>query len=350
MTTYDRELCRLEDVLAASMAESKIMLEAFGVQVAPVPRRTGWTYMGRVLIHPYNLLVLGSALLLSFIGWSALLLVLGVGAELAILCIVPWRGYFRQGIDAQLDQAERAAWTKAREALVRQMDVRHQQELAKLDRLIDRTQDNIRRRGGSVPLFLDDSFGLNRLVTGYIRLAIAHKAGQESLAMINHGDLMETIRSLEAVRSTSAGRTRGLSERRLSIAYRRAECWSRTREGLAIVAQKLSTILELIQLMHEQSMTPIDSPSTYADIDRFMRELDDLDTGEGTQRELEALEFERAFELDGNNDCRSRTRVAAAGEHRAPAHAGGDCGRGAPTHVEDLEAEQASAAIRLAAR
>ncbi|WP_437787663.1 hypothetical protein [Sorangium sp. So ce1097] len=287
-------------MLGASMAESRAMLAAFGVQVAPLRRRTASTYVGRVLVHPYNLLVVGSALLLSFIGWSPLLLLIGLGAELLILCLVPWRGYFRRSIDAQLDEADRAAWSRARESLIRQMDIRHQQELARLDRLIDRTRENIRRRGGAVPMLLDDGFGLSRLLMSYIRLAIAHKAGQESLAMTNHTELMETIRSLEAVRSTSAGRTRGLSERRLSIAYRRAECWSRTREGLEVVSQKLAAILELIQLMHEQSMTPADSPSTCVEIDRFMRELDDIDNGESTQRELEELDMDmdRAFELE----------------------------------------------------
>ncbi|WP_437581946.1 hypothetical protein [Sorangium sp. So ce887] len=287
-------------MLGASMAESRATLAAFGVQVAPLRRRTARTYLGRVMVHPYNLLVVGSVLLLSFIGWSPLLLLFGLGAELVILCIIPWRGYFRRSIDAQLDEADRAAWSRARESLIRQMDIRHQQELARLDRLIDRTRENIRRRGGSVPLLLDDGFGLSRLLMSYIRLAIAHKAGQESLAMTNHSELMETIRSLEALRSTSAGRARGLSERRLAIAYRRAECWSRTREGLDVVSQKLATILELIQLMHEQSMTPVDSPATCAEIDRFMRELDGFDSGESTQRELEELDLDmdRAFELE----------------------------------------------------
>ncbi|WP_437821762.1 hypothetical protein [Sorangium sp. So ce1078] len=287
-------------MLGASMAESRATLAAFGVQVAPTRRRTARTYLGRVLVHPYNLLVVGSVLLLSFIGWSPLLLLFGLGAELVILCIVPWRGYFRRSIDAQLDEADRAAWSRARESLIRQMDIRHQQELARLDRLIDRTRENIRRRGGAIPLLLDDGFGLSRLLMSYIRLAIAHKAGQESLAMTNHSELMETIRSLEAIRSTSAGRARGLSERRLAIAYRRAECWNRTREGLEVVSQKLATILELIQLMHEQSMTPVDSPATCAELDRFMRELDGFDSGESTQRELEELDMDmdRAFELE----------------------------------------------------
>lgn len=298
MTTCDRELCRLEDVLGASMADSRATLAAFGVQVAPLRRRTARTYLGRVLVHPYNLLVVGSVLLLSFIGWSPLLLLLGLGAELVILCVLPWRGYFRRSIDAQLDEADRAAWSRARESLIRQMDIRHQQELARLDRLIDRTRENIRRRGGAVPLLLDDGFCLSRLLMSYIRLAIAHKAGQESLAMTNHTELMETIRSLEAIRSASAGRARGLSERRLTIAYRRAECWSRTREGLEVVSQKLATILELVQLMHEQSMTPVDSPATCMEIDRFMRELDGFDSGESTQRELEELDMDRAFELE----------------------------------------------------
>src|SRR6185436_8779845 len=61
-------------------------------------------------------------------------------------------------------------------------------------------------------------------------------------------------------------RLRGLGQRRLTIAYRRAACWSRTREELEVVAHKLSTILELIQLMHEQSTTPVDSPTTCAEI------------------------------------------------------------------------------------
>lgn len=71
----------------------------------------------------------------AVIGWGPLLLLLGLGAELVILCVVPWCGFFRRSIDAQLDEVDRAAWSRAREPLIRQMDIRHQQELARLDRL-----------------------------------------------------------------------------------------------------------------------------------------------------------------------------------------------------------------------
>jgi Asp-tRNA(Asn)/Glu-tRNA(Gln) amidotransferase C subunit len=252
--------------------------------------------MGRVLTHPCNLLLIFGVLLLSFIGWSLPLLLAGLGLEIGLLAIAPWGRFLRRRVDAQLDEADRAAAAKARDALVQQMDVRHQQELGRLERLIDRTRENLDRRTCGALSARGHGLDPGRLTASYIRLAIAHRAGQESLAMTSYHELTDTIRALEAVRVASNDRMRELAERRLAIAYRRVECWCRTREGLEAIAQQLATILELVQLMHEQSLTPMDPHSACAEIERFMREIEE---NEGTLREIAEIAASNDLDLDG---------------------------------------------------
>lgn len=301
MTTTERERARADEViLFASVTGPGAALEGGARdalrRLGRLRRRTPWTYVGRVLSHPCNMLFLFGVLLLSFIGWSLPVLLLGLGVEIGLLALAPWGGFVRRRIDVQLDEGDRAIVAKAREALVQQMDIRHQQELMRLERLIEKTRENVRRRCGALPHALGDGLSLGRLTSSYIRLAIAHKAGQESLASTSHQELTETIRALQAIERASSERMREIASRRLSIAYRRAECWCRTREGLEQIAQQLATILELVHLVHEQSLTPpLDSQGACAEIDRFMR---DIEESEGTMRELAEIAVEEAMAVE----------------------------------------------------
>ena len=320
MTRNERQRSHTEDVMIASLADTRLAL-APGVRDALQRlrgrRRTPLMYVGRVLSHPCNLLLIFGVLLLSFIGWSLPVLLTGLLIEAALLGISPWARFIRSRIDAQLDEADHAAASRARDALVQQMDVRHQQELARLERLLDRTRDNMERRAGG-SLGPEHSPDPSWLTASYIRLAIAHRAGQESLASTSYHELMETIRGLEAVRLASADRMRDLAERRLAIAYRRVECWCRTREGLEAIGQQLATILELVQLMHEQSLSPDSTNVACAEIDRFMRELE---ANEGTLREIAALATEEG--LDAVDVTESDDEVEAEAEAEALEEASG---------------------------
>lgn len=300
MARIERERGRADEVILFAGATEPGAALQVGARDAlrrmrRIRRRTPWTYTSRVFLHPCNLLMVFGVLLLGFIGWSVAILLAGLAVEIGVLAIAPWGGFLRRRIDAQLDESDQAAAMKAREAVVLKMDVRHQQELMRLERLIEKTRDNVQRRCGAVPLALSDGLGLGRLTSSYIRLAIAHKAGQESLASTSHQELTETIRTLQAVQLTASDRMREIASRRLSIAYRRAECWCRTREGIEQISQQLATILELIHLVHEQSLTPVDPQGTCAEIDRFMQELEE---SEGTLRELAELAVDEAFEID----------------------------------------------------
>jgi hypothetical protein len=265
-----------------------------GLRVASsrtLARRTGWTYFGQAAIHPSNLLMLIGVMFLSLILWNAPVLFIGLAAEGALLCVVPRCALFRRRVDETLDEAERAVAQKAREALILQMGEGHRQELARIEILVGKTFANVERRAGVIPMWSDEQLGLGRLTASYIRLAIAHKACEESLAMTNHHALEGTIRSLEAAEHASPDRSKDLLRRRLSIAYRRAECWGRTRENLEALGHQLATIQELVHLMHQESIAPRGPSLACDEIDRF---LSDFEESEVALRELAELEVEEA--------------------------------------------------------
>ncbi|AKT39907.1 hypothetical protein [Chondromyces crocatus] len=307
MTRSDGRHSHAEDVMFATLTDTRLALDP-DVRKALLQmrsrRRTPLLYMRWALTHPCNLLLLLGVLLVAFIGWSLPVLMVGLALEGLLIGLAPWAKGIRSRLDGHLDLLDRATTDQARDALVQQMEPRHQQEFCKMERLLERTRENLSRRAGGAlgPGQMPDG---SRLTASYIRLAIAHRAGQESLALTSFHELMETIRSLETVRMSSTDRMRELSERRLSVAYRRIACWCSTREGMDAIGQQLATIVELAQLMHEQSLAPDETPIEGAEIDRFIRELEE---SEGALRELASLSSEEVPQVRA---CPPTVRVAA---------------------------------------
>jgi hypothetical protein len=231
-------------------------------------------YVHWALVHPYNVLAMVVAAVLSLISWSLVVLVVAVALEMLFLSAVPALGLFRRFVAASVERAERAAQVKARETLVEQMGQAHRDELGRLEGLIQKTRSNAKRNASAVGL-TDDSFGLDRLTASYIQLAIAHRTCEESLAMSNRMALADTIMTLEAMQPTLPERTRRVVARRLSIAHQRAQCWDRTREHCAAITHELATILELVHLMHDRSVTTRDSRDVVDEVERFLTDLED---------------------------------------------------------------------------
>jgi hypothetical protein len=271
------------------------------VAPGPTSRRTGWTYLVNAAVSPSNLFLFISVMFLSLILWSGLVLVLGLGLEVAVLAVVQRCASLRRGVDERLDEAERAQRQRAREALTLQMGQAHRQELAKIETLLDKTFLNAQHRDGGARRAAAEPPSTSRLIDSYIRLATAHRACEGSLATIDHQELAGTIRSLEAAAlamgeprehsvaglsvTTSPERSRTLVRRRLSIADRRAECWARTQEGLDALRQQIAAITEFVDLMHEESLIPTTegSEDVLVEVDDALAELEH---GESALREL----------------------------------------------------------------
>ena len=249
-------------------------------------RRTAGTYLACAALNPYHLILLAGAVLLCLISWSVWALVLELGVDLLFLGVVPWCGFFRRRADAHLDQVARAEAARLRQALIQRMGEGHRHELSRLDALVERTRDPRLREGRELPEIAGEGGGLDRLAHRYILLAVAHRTCAETLAMTDYRALQATIRSLEATLPTPAPRIGRVLERRLSVARKRVDHWGRARENLELLTHELSTIVEIVQLVHERTTAPCVGTRFSTDVDGM---LADLDTTDGIERELEGL-------------------------------------------------------------
>ncbi|HZU84632.1 MAG TPA: hypothetical protein VE987_17000 [Polyangiaceae bacterium] len=236
------------------------------------PKRRAWVYVKHALMHPWHVVVLAGATVFGVANWSFIVLLLVfAGAELLLLGIVLQLRVFRRYVDDRLDQIERTKAAEQRATLLLQMGEEHRRELLRLESIVDRIRDATKPHGTAAQLAVDECL---RLLASYVRLAIAYNVSRECLASVDRRALDEEIRALEATRFSQSAHTRGLAQRRLAIARKRAERWDRSREALEAIAHQLAMIGELVQLTHEQVAAPADPGSATDEIDRVVEELD----------------------------------------------------------------------------
>jgi hypothetical protein len=232
-------------------------------------RPTQLTYLKHAALHPGHAFVLVVPAAVLIVGWSlAFLLAALATAELAVLAVVPKIGAFRRHVDEKIEQVRRAAAAEERGALLSQMMREHRAELERLEMLSDRVRDRVASESAEMGVVIDDTLGLGRLLADYVRLAIAYRSATECLAMTNRQALREEIRVLTIARHGEHEHGRALAMRRLAVAEMRAERWDRTASDVEAMRQQLALVSEVIQLMHEQSLAPVDPRVMSQEIDR----------------------------------------------------------------------------------
>jgi hypothetical protein len=224
-------------------------------------------------------------------------------AELTLLCVLPRLAPFRRWVDQHLEEVERERATRARAALLMQMGQEHRLELEQLETVLDRVRTLVHAPPG-----VEDFLGLSRLTTTYARLAIVYKASRDGLTSLHRQSLEHEAGALRVAANKGAPRTRRLAQQRLVIAERRIAQWDRAREELEAISHQLALIAEVIHLIHEQCLAPVDQRELEADIRDALRTIE---TNEDTLRELVELSA-HAEQVDGRVLELGRAQLALA--------------------------------------
>ena len=234
-----------------------------------------WPYFWYVLAHPANLLFLGSFLLAAVVSASAWLFLATVFVETAVLLALPRLPWVRGNVDQHRRARDRRDAAAVRSALAADMSPERRNELVELERRVETIRTNAGRARGRGDTLLDDLIGLDRLLGSFTRLAVIHRATGESLEMTDRETLAGEIDALEQrLRVAGSVRLREAVARRLSLARRRLESVDRNRQRLVAMDHQLSTIAEMVRLVHEQSVALMDAGDTAALVEGVMVELE----------------------------------------------------------------------------
>lgn len=255
------------------------------LEAGPPPRalaaaRGPWAYRKAALLHPSNLIALAAVLMLGLVNPSGQIVLFGIGAELIYLFIAPRSRWIRRCLDEGYVEAAEAARLRAREALIAKMSDPHRDELKRLDGLIRRMREGAAEREDLAPI---DHVDLGGLLASYIRLALAHRACEEALALTEQRSLRASIRALEASSMSAPERVRSAIRERLAVAQERVADEARVREDLEVISHQLAMIADLVYLRHQRAITR--GPAS--EVERFIQ---DLDERRSAAREIAALD------------------------------------------------------------
>jgi hypothetical protein len=246
--------------------------------------RTVWTDVAYVVSHAANLCPLAAILLLSVMWGSASAIFAALLIECLIIAVVATSPRARRAIAAKAQRVERERMRERRAAAIAQI------------------ADSIHARLFPVAVGSADLLGLDRMAASYLRLAVLHRRAAESVAKTNRAALEAAADALEAERDRAASPARQIVERRRTIVAMRAECWERTREAVELIGHQLSTIVEMVRLIHERLALPSEMRSAREDVDAFLAELDQNEEAAGSLADLGVLDVVGC----GSSDCPPR--------------------------------------------
>lgn len=261
------------------------------------------TYAVYALLHPLNLIAVTMTAIVGLFATSLWFIPATLGIEALLVSVAPRLPGFRKRVDKLIDEIARAKVAQERELQMLQMTDAHRRELERLEYLIGIVRYNSYRNTVSETALLDRNIDLGRLLTSFIRLAVAYRERSELQRMVSVEALKNEIDYLETqIEYATAPTIKALLQRRLSVVMKRIRHWYLTDEALQVISQQMSTINHIVQLLHAQSVSPTGASVTSRELDRFMIELEE------TERVIEeVVEFDadlsRAHRLEASGNA-----------------------------------------------
>jgi hypothetical protein len=239
-----------------------------------------WTYRRHALTHQINILSLALPGIAAFVTASFVILVVAlVLVQVCVLAALPRFTWFRRQVDEQIDGAARAAAATERAVLMSRMLQHHRVELEELERLAAAV------RSRSATTAADDWAGLERLLTVYVRVAIAFRTSAEAFRPGDRAQLEAAEGHLCTALATTSGASRPWIERRLAVVRSRVLTCSSALSAQGVMAQELATIAELVRWIHDECVTA-DGRSLESEIENA---LDVCRQSASALRELSAM-------------------------------------------------------------
>jgi len=249
-------------------------------------------------------------------GWLVnLLVVIGAGAELLYLGVMPRNHRFRRHVRSQ-KIAERNQSPSQREVFS-QLRNRSQRRYAKLRKLRDQIRDNYQRLSYASQGILDNHLDkIDGLLESYLDLLHQRERYRDFTNSTTEDEVRASIETLKHDMADDAERVRSVKERRLKVLEQRLARIRKAEENLEIIGAQLGTIEDVVKYIHEQSWTLQDPQEVTMQLDTLLEEvaetqssireiedvfssptdyLDDVD-------DLEALDAELDEELEGPAD------------------------------------------------
>lgn len=249
-------------------------------------------YMKEALFNTWNLVFLitlvatvaGLGLVGLAPGWlSELILVVGAGAELLYLGVMPRYERFQRHVRSQ-KLAERREAPSQRE-IFSQLRNRSQRRYAKLRKLKEQIQTNYQKLSYASQGILDNHVEkIDGLLDSYLELLHQRERYRDFMDSATENRILESIEALKKDMADDPERVRSVKQRRLNVLEQRLARFRKAHENLEIIGAQLSTIEDVVRYIHEQSWTLQNPDEVTSQLDALLQEVEET---QSSIREIE---------------------------------------------------------------
>ena len=244
----------------------------------------------------YNVIGLAGVVAFSLLSLSGLPLILGAGAELMYLSLVPQSSRFRRLVRSWKYAEEK----EQRERLLQGMLASLLSEVCKrytaLQQMCTAIMGNYQLLSSTSQLFVEQTERrLGGLLKSYVRLLASYQAYREYLRHINPVEIKREVDLLQQRLNLDPPSVQTINQKRIEILNKRLMKFDKSQENGKVIDAQCAAIEDVLELIRDQSVNLRDPQQVTDQLDLLVK---DVEHTEETVREVEAI-----FDLAAPDDA-----------------------------------------------
>jgi hypothetical protein len=241
-------------------------------------------YLAHAFKSQYNLIGLGTAVGFAVLAASGLPLLLALGVELAVLPLVAGSERFQRLVRARLLSEERTEKEQKKQVesaeMLRALPDTERTRYRGLETLTAEIRENYKGLDASSRVLLDELVQkLDFLLGFYLRMRYSVSRYDGYFATTDDGRIQHRIAALEREMKEGPERIQQIKARTKSVLEKRLERYSKAVENRQLVDAQTETVLEVMQLLRDQSFSMRDPRTITEQLDGLVSSAEETERG-----------------------------------------------------------------------
>jgi hypothetical protein len=241
-------------------------------------------YLSHAFKSQYNLISLGTAIGFALLSANPLPVLLCLGAQMIVLPLVAGSERYQRAIKAKMLEDERQQKQASRRLeaseMLRVLSDQERHRYRGLETLAAEIRENYQSLDASSQSLLDEVVGkLDFLISFYLRMRYSVARYEAYFQTTDPERIRHRLTSLEREMSQGPERVRAIKAKTANVLKKRLERYEKALENRQLVDAQTETVLEVMQLLRDQSFSMRDPRTITEQLDGLVSSAEETERG-----------------------------------------------------------------------
>jgi hypothetical protein len=252
-------------------------------------------YLSHAFKSQYNLITLGTAIGFALLSANPLPVLLVLGAQMIVLPLVAGSERYQRAIKAKMmeDERQQKQANRRLEAseMLRALSDQERHRYRGLETLAAEIRENYQSLDASSQSLLDEVVGkLDFLISFYLRMRYSVARYEAYFQTTDPERIRHRLTSLEREMSQGPERVRAIKSKTANVLKKRLDRYEKALENRQLVDAQTETVLEVLQLLRDQSFSMRDPKTITEQLDGLVSSAEETERGVKDLEELLAAD------------------------------------------------------------